>query len=114
LNFEEDPTGERFTVLEQPTVPDSPSSPNRFAVLVLSLAIALVLGAAVVAAAERPDQAVRNAQDIVAYLEIPPLVAIPYVENRVDLRRRARRRLFAAGAVSLWLGAIFLLVVTPL
>jgi succinoglycan biosynthesis transport protein ExoP len=114
LNFEQDPTGERFTVLEQPTVPDSPSSPNRFAVLVLSLAIALVLGAAVVAAAERSDQAVRNAQDIVAYLEIPPLVAIPYVENRVDLRRRARRRLFAAGAVSLWLGAIFLLVVTPL
>jgi uncharacterized protein involved in exopolysaccharide biosynthesis len=114
LNLEEDPTSERFTVLEQPTVADSPSSPNRLAVLLLSLAIAFVLGAAVVALAERSDQAVRNAQDIVAYLEIPPLVAIPYVENRVDLRRRARRRLFAAGAVSLWIGAVFLLVVTPL
>jgi succinoglycan biosynthesis transport protein ExoP len=114
LNLEDDPTSERFTVLEEPTVADSPASPNRFAVLVLSLAIAFVLGAAVVAAAERSDQAVRNAQDIVAYLEIPPLVAIPYVENRVDLRRRARRRLFAAGAVSLWIGAIFLLIVTPL
>jgi uncharacterized protein involved in exopolysaccharide biosynthesis len=114
LTLEDDPTSERFTVLEEPTVADSPSSPNRFAVLVLSLAIALVLGAAVVAIAERSDKAVRNAQDIVAYFEIPPLVAIPYVENRLDLRRRARRRLFAAGAVSLWLGAIFLLVVTPL
>ncbi len=92
----------------------SPTSPNRFAVLVLALAIAVVLGAAVVATAERSDQAVRNAQDVVAYLEIPPLVAIPYVENRVDLKRRARRRLLAAGALSLWIGAVFLLVVTPL
>ena len=114
LNLEEDPNSERFTVLERPRVASSPASPNRFAVLVLSLAIAVVLGAAVVATAERSDQAVRNAQDVVAYLEIPPLVAIPYVENRVDLKRRARRRLLAAGAVSLWIGAIFLMVVTPL
>jgi hypothetical protein len=57
---------------------------------------------------------VRNAQDIVAYLEMPPLVAIPYVENRLDLKRRARKRLLAASAVSLWIGAVFLLVVTPL
>jgi polysaccharide biosynthesis transport protein len=114
LNLEEDPTSERFTVLEQPTIASSPSSPNRFAVLVLSLAIAIALGAAVVAVAERSDQAVRNAQDVVEYLEMPPLVGIPYVENRVDLRRRARRRLLAASVVSLWIGAIFLMVVTPL
>jgi len=114
LNLEEDPTSERFTVLEQPTIASSPSSPNRFAVLILSIAIAVALGAAVVAVAERSDQAVRNAQDVVDYLEIPPLVGIPYVENRADLRRRARRRLVAASVVSLWIGAIFLMVVTPL
>jgi len=114
LNLEEDPTSERFTVLEQPVLASTPASPNRLAVLLLTLAISVVLGAAVVAIAERSDQAVRNAQDIVAYLEIPPLVAIPYVENRVDLRRRARRRLVTASVVSLWVGAIFLMVVTPL
>ena len=114
LNLEEDPTSERFTVLEQPTIASSPSSPNRFAVLILSIAIAVALGAAVVAVAERSDQAVRNAQDVVDYLEIPPLVGIPYVENRADLKRRARRRLVAASVVSLWIGAIFLMVVTPL
>lgn len=114
LNLEEDPNSERFTLLEQPAIADRPSSPNRFAVLVLSLAVAVALGAAVVAVAERSDQAVRNAQDVVAYLEMPPLVAIPYVENRDDLKRRARGRLLVATGVSLWLGAIFLLVVTPL
>lgn len=114
LNLEEDPNAERFTLLEQPSIADSPSSPNRFATLVLSLAIAVALGAAVVAVAERSDQAVRNAQDIVAYLEIPPLVGIPYVENRDDIKRRARSRLLVATGVSLWIGAVFLLVVTPL
>ena len=114
LNLEEDPTSERFTVLEQPSLASSPSSPNRFAVLILSLAIAVALGAVVVAVAERSDQAVRNAQDVIEYLEMPPLVAIPYVENRVDLSRRARRRLVFASVVSLWIGAVFLMVVTPL
>jgi len=114
LNLEDDPTSDRFTVLEQPTLAGSPSSPNRFAVLILTLAIAVALGAVVVAAVERSDQAVRNAQDVVEYLEIPPLVGIPYVENRADLKRRARRRLLAASMVSLWIGAIFLMVVTPL
>jgi uncharacterized protein involved in exopolysaccharide biosynthesis len=114
LNLEEDPTSERFTVLQQPAMAASPTSPNRFAVLILTLAIAVALGAVVVAAAERSDQAVRNAQDVIDYLEMPPLVGIPYVENRVDLKRRARRRLFAASMVSLWIGAIFLMVVTPL
>jgi uncharacterized protein involved in exopolysaccharide biosynthesis len=114
LNLEEDPNSERFTVLEEPRIAGSPTSPNRFAALILTLAIAVALGAVVVAAAERSDQAVRNAQDVVDYLEIPPLVGIPYVENRVDLKRRARRRLLAASMVSLWIGAIFLMVVTPL
>jgi uncharacterized protein involved in exopolysaccharide biosynthesis len=114
LNLEEDPTSERFTILEQPTMASSPSSPNRLAVLLLTLAIAVALGAVVVAVVERSDQAVRNAQDVIEHLEIPPLVGIPYVENRVDLRRRARRRLLAASMVSLWIGAIFLMVVTPL
>jgi uncharacterized protein involved in exopolysaccharide biosynthesis len=114
LNLEEDPTNARFTVLEQPTIASSPTSPNRFAALILTLAIAVALGAVVVAVAERSDQAVRNAQDIVDYLEIPPLVGIPYVENRIDLKRRSRRRLLAASMVSLWIGAIFLMVVTPL
>jgi uncharacterized protein involved in exopolysaccharide biosynthesis len=114
LNLEDDPTSARFTVLEEPRMSATPASPNRFAVMILTLAIAVALGAVVVAAAERSDQAVRNAQDVIDYLEIPPLVGIPYVENRVDLKRKARRRLLAASMVSLWIGAIFLMVVTPL
>ena len=113
LNLEEDSKGERFTVLEQPAVATSPAKPNRIAVLLLTLAVAMVLGAGGVALAERSDVTVRNPQDVTAFLEIPPLVAIPYVANPLDARRRTRRRAFAALAVCLWACSVLALIITP-
>jgi uncharacterized protein involved in exopolysaccharide biosynthesis len=113
LNLEEDSKGERFTVLEQPAVATSPAKPNRIAVLLLTLAIAMVLGAGGVALAERSDATVRSPNDVTTFLEIPPLVAIPYVANPLDARRRARRRAFAALAVCLWACSVLALIITP-
>lgn len=113
LNLEQDSKGERFTVLEQPAVASMPAKPNRIAVLLLTLAIAVALGAAGVALVERSDVTVRNTNDVTAFLEIPPLVAIPYVPNPLDARRRARRRVFAAIAVCLWACSVLALIVSP-
>jgi succinoglycan biosynthesis transport protein ExoP len=113
LNLESENNGERFTLLEPPGVPSRPASPNRLAVLLLTLVIAGALGAAAVAIAERSDGTVRSVKDVGAYLEIPPLVAIPYVNNHGDLRRRTRTRLIAATAVSVWVGLIVFLIATP-
>ncbi|HZF27924.1 MAG TPA: hypothetical protein VE907_02300 [Gammaproteobacteria bacterium] len=113
LNLEEDSKGERFTVLEQPAVASTPAKPNRIAVLLLTLAIAMGLGAGGVALAERSDVTVRSPSDVTAFLEIPPLVAIPYVANPLDMRRRARRRAFAALAVCLWACSVLALIITP-
>ena len=113
LNLEEDSKGERFTVLEQPAVAPLPAKPNRIAVLLLTLAVAMLLGAGGVALAERSDVTVRSPHDVTAFLEIPPLVAIPYVANPLDARRRARRRAFAAIAVCLWACSVLALIITP-
>jgi protein tyrosine kinase modulator len=113
LNLEQDANAERFTVLEQPSIAARPARPNRIAVLLLTFAIALVLGAAGVAFVERSDDTVRNAHDVTEFLEIPPLVAVPYVANPRDMRQRARRRAFAAVAVCLWACSILFLIVTP-
>jgi uncharacterized protein involved in exopolysaccharide biosynthesis len=113
VNLETDSQGERFTVLDEPGVPAHPSRPNRLAVLLLTFVIACGLGAAAVAVAERSDGTVRNARDVLLHLEIPPLVAIPYVNNADDLRRRTRTRLLAASALSVWAALVIFLVSTP-
>jgi uncharacterized protein involved in exopolysaccharide biosynthesis len=113
LNLEQDANAERFTVLEQPSIASRPARPNRIAVLLLAFALAGVLGAAGVALAERSDDTVRNVHDVTEFLEIPPLVAVPYVANPLDARRRARRRVFSAAAVCLWACSILFLIVAP-
>lgn len=113
LNLEQDSAAERFNVLEQPVIASRPAKPNRMAVLLLTMALGFALATAGVALAERSDATVRSPNDVTAYLEIPPLVAIPYVANPLDVRRRARRRVFGAVAVCLWVCSIVFLIVTP-
>jgi uncharacterized protein involved in exopolysaccharide biosynthesis len=105
--------GERFTVLDTPGLASSPSQPNRLAVLLLTLVVAGALGAGGVAVAERSDTTVKTPRDVARFLEIPPLVAIPYVYNQADLRSRTRRRLMAATAVCVWAGLVVFFIMTP-
>jgi uncharacterized protein involved in exopolysaccharide biosynthesis len=112
-NLESESRGDRFTVLERPGLPSSPAQPNRLAVLLLTLVVAVALGAGGVAVAEHSDTSVRGAEDIKRYLEIPPLVAIPFVYNQADRRRLVRNRLITATAACAWLGVIGFFIMTP-
>jgi uncharacterized protein involved in exopolysaccharide biosynthesis len=113
LNLETTSQGDRFTVLQAPVLPSQPARPNRIAVLLLTVAAAVILGVAGVAIRERTDTSLRTPADLTRYLGIPPLVAIPFVNNRADLRRRARQRLLTAAAVCAWAGAAVFMIITP-
>lgn len=112
-NLESAGRGDRFAVLQAPQLPTMPVSPNRIAVLLLTLIIAFTLGTVTVAVAERYDATVRHPRDVAEYFGAPPLVAVPFVFNDDDTRRRAGRRFATAMLCSLWLGAIVFLVMTP-
>jgi uncharacterized protein involved in exopolysaccharide biosynthesis len=105
--------GDRFAVLQAPQLPTMPVSPNRIAVLLLTLIIAFTLGTVTVAVAERYDATVRHPRDVAEYFGAPPLVAVPFVFNDDDARHRARRRFATAMLCSLWLGTIVFLVMSP-
>jgi uncharacterized protein involved in exopolysaccharide biosynthesis len=112
-NLESAGRGDRFAVLQAPQLPTMPVSPNRIAVLLLTLIIAFTLGTVTVAVAERYDATVRHPRDVAEFFGAPPLVAVPFVFNDEDTRRRSGRRFATALLCSLWLGTIVFLVMTP-
>lgn len=113
LNLESSNQNKPFTILSSPGVPSSPSQPNRVAVLLLTMALAFTLGAGSVAVAESLNGRIRDAKDVVAYLDIPPLVAIPQINNSADVRRIYTRRFMTTLIVGAWAGIITFLVTNP-
>lgn len=113
LNLESSLRGERFTVLAAPSRPSRPVRPNRLAMLMLTLVVAVGVGAAIVALREHGDDTLRNARDVTAYLEIPPIVTIPRVQNQDDVRQRRWNKLIGVTAVGVWASLIAFFVMTP-
>lgn len=89
--LETEQLGERFTLIDEPRLPDRPASPNRIGILVLGVVLAGALSVAALAIAEITDSSVRNARDIKEILGLPPLAAIPVVETKSDRRKRFTR-----------------------
>lgn len=113
VNLEKENKGQRFRVLRSPIVPTFPSQPNRIAILLLGLALAFGAGAAGMAIAEVSDTTVRAPRDVVQFLEIPPLVMIPYIDNDADVRSRRWKRLGLAVMASAWAGITAYFIMNP-
>jgi polysaccharide biosynthesis transport protein len=94
-NLEADRKGERFTLIEPPLPPEEPVSPNRPLILVLGLILSLALGAGTAAVLESTDVTIRGRRDVIDLLEAPPLVAVPRIITRADVRATRRRRRLA-------------------
>jgi succinoglycan biosynthesis transport protein ExoP len=108
--LEKDSKGERFEIVEPPIFPEEPVSPNRPAILFLSLVLALGSGVGFAAVAESLDDSVRGSKSVAMALGAAPLAAIPYLENEREVSRRKRhlvtRAVAAVGAVVLLIAAL--------
>jgi succinoglycan biosynthesis transport protein ExoP len=108
--LEKDSKGERFEIVEPPIFPEEPVSPNRPAILFLSLVLALGSGIGFAAAAESLDDSVHGAKSVAMDLGAAPLAIIPYLENDAETskrkRRLATRAVAAVGAVILVIAAL--------
>lgn len=71
--------GERFFPLNPANLPDSPSFPNRLLFLVGGLGAGLALGLGIGLWLEIQDNSIRTEADAEAALELPLLVAVPWV-----------------------------------
>ena len=84
--------GERFTLIEPPTLPETPLSPNRKAILFAGLILALAAGAGMVLLREKTDDSVWSGDDYKGpvYGVSAPLL-VPYIANDRDVRMRKLR-----------------------
>jgi succinoglycan biosynthesis transport protein ExoP len=91
-SFEAEQRGERFVLLQAPSVPRTPISPNRPGLIAMGLLLALGLAGTAVAIAESADVNIRNVGDL-PDIGAPLLATIPIIRNAQD---RNRRRLIVA------------------
>jgi succinoglycan biosynthesis transport protein ExoP len=93
--------GERFRILDPPSLPLKPSFPNRLKFCAMGLAVGIMLGLAGVAAAEMMDDRVYDEKELRKLLPASVLSELPVVQDANDERQasRASRLSWAATAV---------------
>ena len=87
--------GERFRIIDPPSLPVKPEFPNRMKFCGIGLGIGLALGAAVVGASEAMDDRIYDEKELQKLLPVGVISEIPALAAASDEQRERRR---------LWLG----------
>ena len=90
--------GERFSLIDPPSLPEKPEKPNRLAIVLLGVILAVGGGVGAGTAAETLDHSIRTPQQIAQLTQLFPLAVIPFMPNEEDLTRVMKRRLVFKGA----------------
>ena len=91
--------GEHFRVIEPARLPERPTGPSRFRLLLVGLALAIGASGAAVVIAEQVDTSFRRIDEVRATLPLPVLSAIPRITTERDRLRSLRQRRLATAAV---------------
>jgi uncharacterized protein involved in exopolysaccharide biosynthesis len=108
--MEKERKGEKFTLIDPAILPEEPVSPNRPAIIFLSLVLALGAGVGSAAVAESLDSTVRGAKGVISILNTAPLAIIPYLASDADIVRGKRRQWFLIGGMFAGIVLILLLI----
>ncbi len=90
--------GERFSLIDPPSLPEKPDKPNRPAIVLLGFILALAGGIGSGAAAESLDHSIRTPEQLAQLTQLFPLAVIPFMPNEQDLSRAVTRRRLLKGA----------------
>jgi polysaccharide biosynthesis transport protein len=82
---------DKIRIVQQPGVPVTPGKPDRIAIGVVGLMLAILLGLTVVVIAESTDQSVRGSRDVRSVLALSPLGVIPEIGDSATARRQRWR-----------------------
>ena len=97
--------GERLQLLDQASLPETPTKPKRVLIIGAGAGIGLLLGMFLAGAREMQDTSLKNLKDARAYTNLPVLGTIPLLENELVVRRK-RRLAWLAWSAACILGII--------
>ena len=98
--------GERFRVIDPPSLPLKPSFPNRLKFCGIGLVVGLAFGVGCVVAAESMDDCVYSESELRKLLPVSVLSELPIVHDSADDRQRQRKAWLGWAASAIVLGAI--------
>jgi succinoglycan biosynthesis transport protein ExoP len=106
-NLESEQKGEKFILIEPPVTPEQPARPNRIAIVLLGVALAIAGAVGSGAIAEATDGRFYGRAGVVRVVGSAPLAVIPLLRSEADLRQRFTRRVvITAGVVLALLGIL--------
>lgn len=79
--------GEQLKLIEAPIMPEIPIKPNRLVLSFIGLLFSIFFAVAIALILENFDKRLRGVEALASALRLQPLVAIPYIKNKVDTRR---------------------------
>jgi LPS O-antigen subunit length determinant protein (WzzB/FepE family) len=91
--------GERFRIIDPPSVPLKPDFPNRLKFCGMGLAVGMGLGIALVGALEMMDNRLYSEKEIKDMLPVPVISEIPEVSNHAD-ELNAKRKMWLGWATA--------------
>jgi uncharacterized protein involved in exopolysaccharide biosynthesis len=101
---------ERLEVIEQPTVPQKPVSPNRPKIFALAVALALMAGGGLAFGAEMLDQSIYRTSDLLPLVDGHLIVSIPYIATKAELERKQRRTVVSVGVLTVAVAAALIVI----
>ena len=117
--LEQDRKAERFSLGEPPNLPERPFSPNRPAIALVGLVVALGSGLGLAGVREAFDPSVKGPLELARVVTVPILTPIPYIETQQERLRKRRRNwmlvcLIALAAVVFLMGIHYFVKPLPL
>jgi succinoglycan biosynthesis transport protein ExoP len=106
--MEESQKGQKFTLIDPASYPDTPVAPNRWLIVLAGLISSLAVGFGSVALVEHLDHSVKNSDDLMQLTGLPVLGTIMRIQTRedIDLTRRKRRLIGLATGFTLIIGLV--------
>jgi uncharacterized protein involved in exopolysaccharide biosynthesis len=94
--MEESQRGERFTIIDPAQLPEKPYKPNRLAILLIGLVLALGVGVGLAGFRETTDTSIKGIEDLFRSAGVPVLSAISFMQTPQERRARRVRWAFVA------------------